>query len=214
MIGKPVLYRWLVVAAVVSIAIAYAYHLMTSTQQPRLSALPVYGHKNADSTDHVIKNFSLTDQFGNTVTQETFKDKIYIADFIFTTCEGICPIMSNQMERVYQKYKNVDDVMFLSHSVRPEEDSVPVLKAYADAHQVTNDHWRFVTGDRKIIYDLARTAYLVGDSAVAGSPDDFVHTQFFALIDTDKRIRGFYDGTDSVDVNRLLSDLAALRSGE
>jgi protein SCO1 len=214
MVGKPVIYRWLVVAVVVAVAVFYANHLLTTSRPVQLSSLPVYGQKNADSTDHTIKNFRLTDQFGNVVTQETFKDKIYVADFIFTTCEGICPKMSDQMERVYSKYKNVNDVMFLSHSVKPEEDSIPVLKSYADEHHVMNDHWRFVTGDRKAIYDLARTAYLVGDTAGAGSPDDFVHTQYFALIDMDKRIRGFYDGTDSVDVERLLNDLAALRNGD
>lgn len=212
MVGKPVIIRWAVVAVIVMIAIFYANHLMTTSRPPQLSALPVYGQRNADSTDHTIARFSLTDQFGQTVTNETFSNKYYIADFIFTTCQGICPKMSSQMERVYQKYKHLDDVMFISHSVKPEEDSVPVLKAYADKHNVTNDHWRFVTGDKKQIYELAHTSYLVGDSTTEGSPDDFVHTQFFVLVDTKKRIRGFYDGTDSVEVDRLLSDLATLRN--
>lgn len=208
------MYRWIVVALFVIIAVSYAYHLMTTAKQPVLSALPVYGQRNADSTDHVVKDFKLIDQFGNTVTAADFKDKIYVADFIFTTCQGICPKMSGQMERVYAKYKNIDDVRFISHSVKPEEDSVPVLKKYADDHHVTNDHWRFVTGDKAMIYDLAHNSYLVGDSTTAGTVDDFVHTQFFVLVDTDKRIRGFYDGTDSVEVDRLLSDLATLRNGE
>lgn len=213
MIGKPVIYRWLIVSVIVFGAIFYAYHLMMNAQPESLSALPVYGVQGADQKDHTIKAFQLTDQFNNPVSQKDFENKIYVADFIFTTCEGICPKMSDQMERVYENFKGEQDVMFLSHTVKPEEDSIPVLKAYADMHHVTNDQWRFVRGDKKVIYDLARSAYLVADSIGAGGKDDFVHTQFFVLIDTKKRIRGFYDGTDSVEVNKLIGDIDLLMNG-
>lgn len=215
MIGRPVVYRWLVVAVVVLAAMSYGYKLITEAHsENKLSELPVYGIPNADSSDHTIKDFKLIDQFGKTVTQADFKGKIYVADFIFTTCQGICPIMSNQLERVYHQYKGDYNVLFLSHTVKPYEDSVPVLKAYAELHDVQTSQWRFVTGDKKQIYDLARTAYMVGDTVGAGGEDDFVHTQFLALIDPQSRIRGFYDGTDSAEVNKLILDLETLRKEE
>ncbi len=211
-LGKAVLFRWLIVGIIVLSAMIWGYFIITENVV-RKPSLPVYGVKNNDSTDHVIAVFSLTDQNGKIITEENFSGKIYVADFFFANCEGICPVMSSQMERVAENYRANTNVMFLSHSVKPEEDSVPVLKEYAEKHQANDDQWHFVTGKRSEINTLARSSYLlVGEEDDGGI--DFVHTPFFALIDTQKRIRGFYDGTDSTDVNKLIGDINILLNEE
>ena len=114
------------------------------------------------------------------------------------------------MERVNEKFKDEPTVMFLSHSVNPEFDTPDILKEYAEHHHADANRWHFVTGDKKQIYDLARQSYLVIATAGDGGPDDFVHTQNFALVDKQKRIRGYYDGTDSTEVNKLIDDITIL----
>ena len=118
--------------------------------------------------------------------------------------------MSNQMERIYTKYKGNKEVKFLSHTVDPEVDTVEQLKAYAIKHNADAAQWMFVTGDKKELYNIARTGYLLNAEQGDGGPDDFIHTQNFALIDKDKRIRGFYDGTDSTEMNKLMLDIDVL----
>ncbi|MFN8165868.1 MAG: SCO family protein [Bacteroidia bacterium] len=206
---KHTLTRWIVVAICVLIAVSYGYHLLQS--QPVVdNSLPVYGQKNDDSTDHTIADWKLTDQDGHIMTQDSLKDHIYVADFFFATCQGICPKMGVQMQRVYERFKGDMRVHFLSHTVKPWEDSVSVLKSYADLHGADSKQWHFVTGDKQQIYQLARKSYLVDVSGKSTGPDDFVHTQFFTLIDGDRRIRGFYDGTDSTDVDKLIKDMLNL----
>lgn len=208
MSGKPVLIRWVIVGIIVLAAMVWGYKIISGSHIKE-SLLPVYGQRNNDSTDHVIADFAFMDQAGKMVTQDDFKNKIYVADFFFTNCEGICPVMSNQLVRVAEKYKNTSDVLILSHTVKPEEDSIPVLKQYAEEHKADPAKWYFVTGEKSKINLLARTSYLVAGNVGEGD-EDFVHTQFFALIDPQKRIRGFYDGTDSVEVNKLINDIAIL----
>jgi protein SCO1/2 len=211
-IGKAVLIRWLIVAAFVLSGIIWAYHIMTEGVDKKL-LLPVYGPQQEDGRFHTVKDFVLTNQNGESITPEVFEDKIYIADFFFVNCEGICPIMSNQMERVAGNFKDNFNVMFLSHTVKPEEDSVPVLKAYALEHHADDRQWHFVTGERTVINDLARSSYmLVGEDDDGGV--DFVHTPSFALVDEQRRIRGFYNGTDSMEVNKLISDIGLLLQEE
>ena len=207
-VGKAVIFRWSVVAVITFSAMVWGYFIITGNQVKE-SLLPVYGQRNNDSTDHVVSNFSLTDQDGKIITEENFNGKIYVADFFFTTCEGICPMMSDQMERIAAAFKENKLVMLLSHTVKPEEDSIPVLKEYAQKHSADSSQWYFVTGEKRVINKLARTSYLVG-GAEGEEASDFVHTQFFALIDPQKRIRGFYDGTDSVEVNKLIGDIGIL----
>lgn len=207
-VGKAVIFRWVVVAVVVMAAMTWGYFIINGSHI-KMSALPVYGQRNNDSTDHKIADFQLTDQEGKIITQNDFNDKIYVADFFFTTCEGICPKMSNQMERIADKYKDNSSVLILSHTVKPEEDSVSVLKAYAEDHHADPSKWFFVTGKRNEINRLARKSYLVGGTE-GNDDEDFVHTQYFTLIDTQKRIRGFYDGTDSTEVNKLIADIEVL----
>lgn len=159
---------------------------------------------------HHIKDFSLTDQNAATVTLRDAKGKVILADFFFTTCGSICPKMSTQMARVQDAYKGDDRLLLLSHSVTPETDSVPLLKAYGERYGADPAHWRLMTGDRKQIYDLARTSYFACTDEGDGGPDDFVHTENLVLVDTLLRIRGFYDGTSPKDVDRAIADIAKL----
>jgi protein SCO1/2 len=180
------------------------------TKQDEIPVLPVYGELNEDQTEHTIADFSFTDQDNKTITQHDFNNKIYVADFFFTRCRGICPLMSNQLERVNNVFKANNEILFLSHTVKPEEDSVATLKEYATRHHAITGKWFFVTGNKKELYDMARYSYLVSLSEGKGDENDFVHTQSFTLIDKKKRIRGFYDGTDSLEVNKLIGDINTL----
>lgn len=166
--------------------------------------------KSVDTTYHTVKPFLFIDQYGEKVTEENVKGKIYVTDFFFTTCQSICPVMSNQLERVYQTYHGNGDILILSHTVAPEEDSVKVLMDYARLHGVNDRQWLFLTGDKKDLYRMARQSYLLNNDEGQGDEDDFIHTQNFALVDKERRLRGFYDGTDSIDVSRLITDIGIL----
>lgn len=160
--------------------------------------------------NHRISDFELVNQKGDTITQKNFEGKIYVADFFFTTCPSICPKMANQMKRVYDAYFNNDLVLFLSHTVMPETDSVSVLAEYAGKLNARADKWFFVTGDKKVIYELARKSYFAVTDEGTGDEHDFIHTENFILIDKNKRIRGFYDGTSEDDVDRLIEEMEIL----
>lgn len=160
--------------------------------------------------DHEVGDFVLINQDGDSVTPKTFNNKIYVANFIFTTCPGICPIMTKKMENVYQKFFENKNFSIISHSVTPEMDSVPVLKEYAKKHFAVAPQWHFVTGNRKLIYDLARKHYFAALDEGDGSLQDFVHTENVLLIDPQKRIRGVYDGTDDEEIERLMDDIEIL----
>ena len=160
---------------------------------------------------HTISNFSLTNQNGQTVTQDTYEGKIYVADFFFTTCQTICPIMTSNMVELQGKLANNPNVLLLSHTVMPEIDTVAQLKKYALQKKVNAAQWNLVTGSKQEIYDLARKQYLVAKE----NPDDplgLVHTENFVLIDTQKRIRGFYDGTQTQEIDRILHDIGVLQN--
>jgi protein SCO1/2 len=160
---------------------------------------------------HKIADFSLTNQNGETITQNDYKDKIYVADFFFTTCQTICPIMTNNMAKIQKELINDTDVLLLSHSVTPEIDSVEQLKRYALEKGVNDAKWNLVTGDKKQIYELARKSYLAVKDFGDGGPFDMIHTENFMLIDKKRQIRGFYDGTNADDIGRLLNDIAILK---
>ncbi len=202
----------IVVAAGVFI---YAFFIHDNDKPTRY--LPIFGQKSyeskngkTDTTFHTVQAFSFTNQDGKTVTDKDFEGSVYVTDFFFTTCHSICPIMSNKMEEIYTSYKGNKEVKFLSHTVDPETDTVEQLKSYALKHNANSDQWMFVTGDKKALYDMARTSYLLNAELGDGGPDDFIHTQNFALIDKDKRIRGFYDGTDSTEMVTLAQDISLL----
>ncbi len=199
------------------IIIAIIYNVL-NVKQP----LPIYqpamvSEELVDSTIqhkekyHKIADFSLINQNGETVTQDTYKDKIYISDFFFTTCQTICPIMTDHMYQIQKEIVNDDDVMLLSHSVTPKIDSVAQLKKYAKEKGVIDRKWNLVTGDKKQIYALARKSYLAVKTDGNGDQYDMIHTENFMLIDKKRQIRGFYDGTLSEDIDRLLVDIETLK---
>lgn len=161
---------------------------------------------------HTISNFSLTNQNGETITQENYKDKIYIADFFFTTCPTICPIMTKNMVTIQNRLGDDNEVLLLSHTVTPEIDSVAQLKKYAVEKGVDDKKWNLVTGEKKQIYELARKSYLAVKTNGDGGSFDMIHTENFILIDKEKRIRGFYDGTSKEEVDRLMADIEILKA--
>lgn len=165
----------------------------------------------ADTIYHTIGDFSFTNQDGKEVTQDTFKDKIYIADFFFTTCPTICPIMKTQMLRVYEKYKDNSDVLILSHSIDTKHDSVEVLHEFADRLGVTSDRWHFVTGDQDEIEDIGQNSYMVTVREDVDEVGGYLHSGAFLLIDKDRRVRGIYDGTKEEKVDILLKDIGRLQ---
>ncbi|NNK83498.1 MAG: SCO family protein [Flavobacteriaceae bacterium] len=160
---------------------------------------------------HKIADFSLVNQNGDTITQENYKNKIYVADFFFTTCKTICPVMTKNMHVLQKEFITDSEVMLLSHSVTPEIDTVAQLKRYATEKFVNSSKWNLVTGDKKQIYELARKSYLAVKDDGDGGPFDMVHTENFMLIDKERQIRGFYDGTKLDDIDRLIDYIALLK---
>lgn len=180
--------------------------------------LPVIGekkHAGTESTDtiyHTIGDFKLVNQNKDTISQKTIENKIYVADFFFATCQSICPQMSTSLIRVQDEFKTDKDFLILSHSVNPAHDTSEVLFAYAGKYQAIKDKWHFLTGNKKVIYDLAKDSYLVNALEEDGTPEGFLHSELFLLIDKQKRIRGMYDGTDSIAVNKLIADIKLLKT--
>jgi protein SCO1 len=179
--------------------------------------LPVIGEKKlggqgSDTIYHTVGDFSFTNQYKETVTQKDVAGKIYVADFFFATCQSICPQMSTQLIRVQEAFRNDSDFMILSHSVNPAHDTAEVLEAYAGKYQAIKGKWHFLTGTKKAIYDIALKDYLVNALEDDGSPEGFLHSELFLLVDKQKRIRGMYDGTDSIAVNKLIKDIKILRT--
>ena len=162
---------------------------------------------------HTIADFSLINQNGDIITQADYEDKIYVADFFFTTCQTICPVMTGHMHQIQEKLKNDTRIMLLSHTVTPEIDSVAQLKKYAISKGVDDTKWNMVTGDKKQIYTLARKSYLAAKDSPY-SEFDLIHTENFILVDTKKRIRGFYDGTDPEAIEKLIEDINILKEEE
>ena len=196
--------------------------LMYNALQPE-KRLPIYqpsmvNPELVDSTlvyvkkYHAIGDFELVNQNGDTITHKTYSDKIYIADFFFTTCPTICPVMTANMADIQEVIKTDPEVMLLSHSVTPDIDSVPQLKKYALGKGVIDSKWNLVTGSKKEIYELARKSYLAVLTDGDGGPYDMIHTENFILVDKERRIRGFYDGTSKDEIDQLLSDLEVLKS--
>lgn len=163
---------------------------------------------------HTISDFSFINQNGKIITQKDYEGKIYVADFFFTTCETICPIMKDNMLLVQEAIKNNPKVMLLSHTVMPEIDNVATLKKYALEKGVLDSKWNLVTGDKKDIYYIARKSYLAVKTENAAEMYDMVHTENFVLVDTKKRVRGFYDGTKKEDIVRLIEDIVFLSNEE
>ena len=189
--------------------------------QPKVT-LPIYS-PNMVSTElvdqsiqyvkkyHKISDFSLTNQNGETISEQFYDNKIYVADFFFTTCPTICPIMTENMFYIQEKTIN-EEILLASFSVTPKIDSVAQLKKYAIEKGVDNKKWNLLTGDKKEIYELARKSYLVAKEDGDGGKYDMIHTENFVLIDKERRIRGFYDGTNIEEIDKLLDDIKILQN--
>lgn len=199
-------------------ALALPFLLMAGCQpEGSKLLLPVYGEKtlsetnNKDTLYHQIGNFNLLNQYGETITNETVKNKIYVANFFFATCQSICPEMSTNLTDVQKAFANDDSLLILSHSVNPLHDTVEVLMDYAATYSAAKNKWHLLTGDKKQIYDLAKTSYLVNAFEDDGTPEGFLHSELFLLIDKKGRMRGMYDGTDKAQVARLIEDIRLLK---
>lgn len=201
---------------------AIIIYLFYNALQPE-NILPVYQPNMVDKSlvdstlyykkkYHTIADFALVNQNGDTITQDNYKGKIYVADFFFTTCPTICPIMTKNMGEIQAAILDDPNIMLLSHSVTPVIDSVPQLKKYALEKGVVDSKWNLVTGDKKQIYELARKSYLAVKTDGDGGPYDMIHTENFILVDKEKRIRGFYDGTNREEINKLLGDIKILEA--
>lgn len=208
----------LVLIAALSIAVVYGvYSLLTPSKK-----LPIYNPADINSklvdkslinkrSNHKVADFELINQNGKKVTQKDYENKIYVADFFFTRCGTICPVMTSNMAKLQETFLNDNDIKLLSHSVTPVIDSVPVLKAYAEERGIIDSKWNITTGAKKHIYELARKSYFAVLDEGDGGLQDFIHTENFVLIDKKRQIRGFYDGTDSEDINRLIKDIKLLK---
>ncbi len=211
----------LIVLSILSIVIISLFYFVLKP----VKSLPIYtpsmvNPELVDTTiqhianEHFISDFSFTNQNGKTITQKDYEGKIYVADFFFTTCPSICPIMADNMVWLQDQIKDNPEIMLLSHSVTPDIDSVPVLKAYAERKGVIDAKWNLVTGDKKDIYYIARKSYLAVKTGKPEEMYDMVHTENFVLIDKKRRVRGFYDGTKREEVEKLLEDIKYLSEKE
>jgi len=183
--------------------------------------LPILGHREAiektvdgktviDTIYQTIPAFSFLDQDSTVIDNKVMSDKIYIADFFFTSCPSICPIMKKQMLRIYEKYKNEEQLAFVSHTIDPKHDTIPVLKKYAEKLGVDGKKWHFVYGEREVVYDLARHGYFTIAELDEKAPGGIMHTGYFTLVDKSGKIRGMYNGTDEKEVNTLIDDISIL----
>lgn len=198
-------------------------YLCSACKHPSEKSLPIYNPSNfnpelvdpnlRNKTEyHTISNFQLVNQNGDTITQEDYKDKIYVADFFFTRCGTICPVMADNMLLLQQEFINAKDVMLLSLSVTPEIDSISVLKEYATNKGVIDSKWHITTGNKKHIYNLARKSYFAVVEQGDGGLQDFIHTPNFILVDKKKQIRGIYNGTSMEDIKQIIEDVRILQN--
>lgn len=173
---------------------------------------PVWLEGEALEEVHKIGQYEFINQDGNTVSNETFNGKIHLVDFFYSTCPGICRSMTKNMHHLYDYYEKDEDVMFLSHTVLPEIDTVEQLKNYADQYCIESDRWHLVTGDKEDIYELARKHYFIEQNAgYKKSLNELVHTENFVLIDHKGRIRGIYNGTSRLEMKRIIADIELLK---
>lgn len=186
-----------------------------------VSTLPYYHTPDFDpiwevgdfDTLHSISDFSFIDQNSDIITEQTIGDKIYLSNFFFTSCGGICPKMTRNMEKVQHAFESEEDVLFLSHSVTPEQDSVPKLKAYSNNFDVIDNRWHFLTGSKSKIYDMARQSYFAEEEPGFNKDStQFLHTEHFILVDRNKHIRGIYNGTVELEMDRIIDDVTLLLS--
>lgn len=178
--------------------------------RPKIITIEVDGQQTTDTIPHRIDSFSFVNQDSMVVNNATFQDKIYVADFFFTSCPTICPVMKQQLLRVYDQYQGNPKFAILSHSIDPTYDTVALLNDYAQRLGVTSETWHFVTGDKDAIYDIAETSYMVVANEDENAPGGFIHSGAFLLVDEKGQIRGVYDGTVAEQVDLLIKDISRL----
>ncbi|MBK0381158.1 SCO family protein [Mucilaginibacter segetis] len=187
------------------------------------TTLPIYGNRDAvtktvdgktvvDTVYQTIPPFNFINQYGDSITEKSVKGDIYVADFFFTTCPSICPVMHRNMLKIYNDFKNVSDFKILSHTIDPKHDSVEVLKKYADKLGVSGNTWWFLQGKKAETYQLGEKNYLIAVKQDDGAAGGYVHQGWFVLVDKQRRIRGYYDGTDEKQVDKLIADIKTLRT--
>ncbi|SEG37527.1 protein SCO1/2 [Algoriphagus boritolerans DSM 17298 = JCM 18970] len=196
-------------------ALILGFSCKSETGNNSTAVLPILGERyvdeNQDTVYHQIADFAFVNQVGDTVTNADVAGKIYVADFFFTTCPTICPIMKKEMLRVYEKYRDEPNFRILSHSIDPTHDTQTVLKDYAEKLGIEDaSTWNFLTGDQEKIFEIGQTSYLTTAMEDQAEPGGFLHSGAFLLIDGNGRIRGVYDGTKSDQVDRLISDIPKL----
>ena len=195
--------------------------MLLGCSNPRNDKLPILGRKSIqektvngivtnDTVYHKIRNFTFINQDSMEVTNSTFENKIYVADFFFTTCPTICPIMKTQMLRVYEHFEDYDGILFLSHTIDPDYDTVALLHDFAERLGVSSKKWHFVTGPKEYIYEIGQNSYMVTAMEDENEPGGYLHSGAFILVDPDRHIRGLYDGTREDQVDRLISDIPML----
>lgn len=174
-------------------------------QKSTNSELPVLGPEG-----HQVPAFSFVNQNGDTTGSELLQGKIFVADFIFTSCPGICPKMTSEMKRVQEAYAGNENLKLISFTVDPERDSAQALATYMELYDVAPDVWTMYTGNKKKLYQLTRSGFYITAVEGDGGPEDFIHSEKLVLVDTEKRIRGYYDGTDPESVDQLITDIEKL----
>ncbi len=193
---------WLFVVAVV--AVPFTVHAVVKWYESHYTKLPVFG-----PSGHTIAAFQMRNQHGTTSSSADWDGKVVIADFFFTHCPVVCPKMTRSLKNVQQQYMNEEDLLITSFTVDPQRDSSARLKIYTEKMDISKN-WLLLTGDKKEIYKLARKSFLVVATDGDGGPDDFIHSELLVLVDRQKRIRGFYNGTDQEDVDNLMRDVKRL----
>lgn len=215
------MFKVIALGVIAVVGITISYYIMTD----RNEVLPIYNPNdlNAEMVDdslqnvgfgHRIGDFFLQNQYGETISLSEVQGKIHVAEYFFTHCQSICPVMNEQMQRVHKKFKSNNDVRILSFTVDPENDTVQRMKWYADKHGASGGNWHFLTGDKADLYRLARTSYFTLKPAEArnlgDAGSDFIHTNNFVLVDQELRIRGYYDGTNPKEVDQMMEDMELL----
>jgi protein SCO1/2 len=191
--------RWLIYSGVFLVMLAGFYYFLFEGTDNWKAKLPVISY---------VKPFKFVNQDGDTITQSNTQGKVYIANYFFVTCTGICPVMNNNVHRVYDALKDEPGLLILSHTCQPEVDSIPLLRHYADSIGVDVTRWQFLTGDKLQLYKVARDSYKIDDpqNNVGDIDDQFLHSQFLALVDKVGQVRGVYDGLKKKEVNQLIED--------
>ena len=211
---------FILVVLIICVAISYTM-LQKSTQDPLPIINPTDLKKELVDPElltvgqgHTIGDFSFTNQDGRTITQKEIENKVFVAEYFFSTCKSICPIMNQQMQRIQKQFKGNKNIKLLSFTVDPEIDNAETLKTYASQHGYEKGQWHFLTGSKSSLYSLARKSFFVLKPAeatnIGDAGSDFIHTNNFVLVDKKKRIRGYYDGTNPEEITELIQDIDLL----